>query len=320
MSLDLTRPLADITPRPAPPAASHRGAATSSRGRPRADASGPRCSPPSSSAWPSGASTPRSSLREDPLPVRPADRVVPGAQAPAGRPVGRDRPRPGRRPATRPTAPPPVTADLPIAAALAQAYCSPVAVKAAEECVQLHGGIGFTWEHPAHLFLKRAKADSLAFGTADQHRRRSGHPGRPTVVTDPRRGAAAGRSGAPAENSPSTDPPPRQRAGSRAKVDRRLLVRAAPPPAIRPPGGWTGEPRGRADARGDRRLAAVAHRRRGSAGQRRAHRRTGRGVAAHTVDQFKDLDGLYAAVDDRLVGRGRPTARPIAPTGRWPTG
>ena len=50
-------------------------------------------------------------------------------------------------------------ADAPVAVALAQAYCSPLAVKAAEECVQLHGGIGFTWEHPAHLYLKRAKAD-----------------------------------------------------------------------------------------------------------------------------------------------------------------
>ena len=63
-------------------------------------------------------------------------------------------------------------ADLAVAAALAQAYCSPVAVKAAEECVQLHGGIGFTWEHPAHLYLKRAKADSIAFGTASRHRSR----------------------------------------------------------------------------------------------------------------------------------------------------
>jgi alkylation response protein AidB-like acyl-CoA dehydrogenase len=60
--------------------------------------------------------------------------------------------------------------DLPVAAAIAQAFLSPVAVKAAEECVQLHGGIGFTWEHPAHLFLKRAKADSIAFGSADRHR------------------------------------------------------------------------------------------------------------------------------------------------------
>jgi alkylation response protein AidB-like acyl-CoA dehydrogenase len=60
--------------------------------------------------------------------------------------------------------------DLPVAASLAQAYCSPMAVKAAEECVQLHGGIGFTWEHPAHLYLKRAKASALAYGTADHHR------------------------------------------------------------------------------------------------------------------------------------------------------
>jgi alkylation response protein AidB-like acyl-CoA dehydrogenase len=58
----------------------------------------------------------------------------------------------------------------PIAAALAQAHCGPVAVFAAQECVQLHGGIGFTWEHPAHLYLKRAKSASIAFGSADSHR------------------------------------------------------------------------------------------------------------------------------------------------------
>ena len=60
--------------------------------------------------------------------------------------------------------------DTPQAVAIAQAYCSGVAVRAAEECVQLHGGIGFTWEHPAHLYLKRAKADALALGTAEKHR------------------------------------------------------------------------------------------------------------------------------------------------------
>ena len=61
-------------------------------------------------------------------------------------------------------------ADLPVAAALAQAHCSVVVQQAAEECLQLHGGIGFTWEHPAHLFLKRAKSSALAYGTADRHR------------------------------------------------------------------------------------------------------------------------------------------------------
>ena len=60
--------------------------------------------------------------------------------------------------------------DTDVAVAVAKAYCSEVAVRAAEECVQMQGGIGFTWEHPAHLYLKRAKADSLGFGTADAHR------------------------------------------------------------------------------------------------------------------------------------------------------
>lgn len=54
--------------------------------------------------------------------------------------------------------------------AVAQAYCSRVAVHAAEECVQLHGGIGMTWEHPAHLYLKRAKADEIAYGTPGRHK------------------------------------------------------------------------------------------------------------------------------------------------------
>ncbi|MFD8912239.1 acyl-CoA dehydrogenase family protein [Streptomyces sp. NPDC059575] len=60
--------------------------------------------------------------------------------------------------------------DTEVAVAVAQAYASPVAVHATEEAVQLHGGIGMTWEHPAHLSLKRAKADSLAYGTAGAHR------------------------------------------------------------------------------------------------------------------------------------------------------
>jgi alkylation response protein AidB-like acyl-CoA dehydrogenase len=61
-------------------------------------------------------------------------------------------------------------ADTAVAVAVAGSLCSDVAVLAAEECVQLHGGLGFTWEHPAHLWLKRAKADQLALGTPDRHR------------------------------------------------------------------------------------------------------------------------------------------------------
>jgi alkylation response protein AidB-like acyl-CoA dehydrogenase len=60
--------------------------------------------------------------------------------------------------------------DTAVAVAVAAALCSDVAVLAAEECVQLHGGLGFTWEHPAHLWLKRAKADQIALGTPDRHR------------------------------------------------------------------------------------------------------------------------------------------------------
>lgn len=60
--------------------------------------------------------------------------------------------------------------DAEVAVALAQAYCSQVAVHAAEEAVQLHGGIGMTWEHPAHLYLKKAKADQIGFGTPGAHR------------------------------------------------------------------------------------------------------------------------------------------------------
>jgi alkylation response protein AidB-like acyl-CoA dehydrogenase len=60
--------------------------------------------------------------------------------------------------------------DADLATSVAQAYCGDLAVRVAEEAVQLHGGIGFTWEHPLHLYLKRAKADQIAFGTPGAHR------------------------------------------------------------------------------------------------------------------------------------------------------
>jgi alkylation response protein AidB-like acyl-CoA dehydrogenase len=60
--------------------------------------------------------------------------------------------------------------DTAVAVALAKSVCSDTAVLAGQEMIQLHGGIGFTWEHPAHLFLKRAKSTSIALGTADRHR------------------------------------------------------------------------------------------------------------------------------------------------------
>ena len=60
--------------------------------------------------------------------------------------------------------------DAPVAQAVAGSWCSDVAVHAAEEALQLHGGIGMTWEHPVHTYLKRAKADQLALGTPERHR------------------------------------------------------------------------------------------------------------------------------------------------------
>ncbi|GLW64272.1 acyl-CoA dehydrogenase [Actinomadura rubrobrunea] len=62
--------------------------------------------------------------------------------------------------------------ELPVAAALAQAYCSEAFFRVAAETVQLHGGIGFTWEHDAHLYFKRAASSRELLGSPAAHRRR----------------------------------------------------------------------------------------------------------------------------------------------------
>ena len=54
--------------------------------------------------------------------------------------------------------------------ALAQAYCSDAYVFTAATNIQVHGGIGFTWEHPAHLYLRRARCDAQIFGEPAWHR------------------------------------------------------------------------------------------------------------------------------------------------------
>jgi alkylation response protein AidB-like acyl-CoA dehydrogenase len=63
-------------------------------------------------------------------------------------------------------------AELPVAAALAGSYCSEAYTHAAKEHIQIHGGIGYTWEHDAHLYLKRAKSSELLFGAPVRHRAR----------------------------------------------------------------------------------------------------------------------------------------------------
>jgi alkylation response protein AidB-like acyl-CoA dehydrogenase len=56
------------------------------------------------------------------------------------------------------------------AASLAKAYCSDAYVHCAAENIQLHGGVGFTWEHPAQLYFRRAKSSQLLFGDPAYHR------------------------------------------------------------------------------------------------------------------------------------------------------
>ncbi len=60
--------------------------------------------------------------------------------------------------------------DLPVAASLAAAYCSEVYYRVAADNIQIHGGIGFTWEHDAHLFFKRAASSRMLLGTPTDHR------------------------------------------------------------------------------------------------------------------------------------------------------
>ena len=61
------------------------------------------------------------------------------------------------------------TDDFSAVASMAKAYCSDVYFHAAGESIQMHGGIGFTWEHDAHLFFKRATADRLLLGSPEDH-------------------------------------------------------------------------------------------------------------------------------------------------------
>jgi alkylation response protein AidB-like acyl-CoA dehydrogenase len=64
------------------------------------------------------------------------------------------------------------SAEIPVVAALVKAYASDVYFHVAAENIQIHGGIGFTWEHDAHLYFKRAKASELFLGDATLHRER----------------------------------------------------------------------------------------------------------------------------------------------------
>ena len=60
--------------------------------------------------------------------------------------------------------------ERPVVASMAKAFCSDSFLKAASENIQVHGGLGFTWEHDAHLYFKRAKSSSLLLGDPAFHR------------------------------------------------------------------------------------------------------------------------------------------------------
>ncbi len=63
-----------------------------------------------------------------------------------------------------------LASELPESAAIAKSYCSEACFRNAGEALQMHGGVGFTWEYDVHLYFKRAKASELMLGTASEHR------------------------------------------------------------------------------------------------------------------------------------------------------
>jgi alkylation response protein AidB-like acyl-CoA dehydrogenase len=71
--------------------------------------------------------------------------------------------------------------DASVAASTAKIWCSDASRRVMASALQVHGGIGFTWEHDLHLFLKRAQLDQLAFGDASFHRSRLADLLRPRV-------------------------------------------------------------------------------------------------------------------------------------------
>jgi alkylation response protein AidB-like acyl-CoA dehydrogenase len=72
--------------------------------------------------------------------------------------------------------------DASIAASTAKVWCSDASRRVMASALQVHGGIGFTWEHDLHLFLKRAQLDQLTFGDAAYHRERLATLLRPRVA------------------------------------------------------------------------------------------------------------------------------------------
>jgi alkylation response protein AidB-like acyl-CoA dehydrogenase len=71
--------------------------------------------------------------------------------------------------------------DASLAASTAKTWCSDAARRVMASALQVHGGIGFTWEHDLHLYLKRAQLDAMCFGDATYHRSRVARLLRPRI-------------------------------------------------------------------------------------------------------------------------------------------
>ena len=140
-------------------------------------------------------------LRQGAGAVRPPDRHVPGGQAPLRQHAGGhravDRPGVGRRPGRRAAG----GDEFSAAAAMAATVALPAADECANLNIQVHGGIGFTWEHDAHLYLRRATAIAAVLDAEQRRRgrrrpdpsRREGRPG--TSSCRPRPSPSGTRSG-----------------------------------------------------------------------------------------------------------------------------
>jgi alkylation response protein AidB-like acyl-CoA dehydrogenase len=84
----------------------------------------------------------------------------------------------------------------PLAASMAKAYASDAGTRVTGASLQVHGGIGFTWEHDLHLWLKRASADAVMFGDARWHREQVARlviDGAGTVASEPSEALAAAK-------------------------------------------------------------------------------------------------------------------------------
>ncbi len=162
---------------------------------------GPRQRPrwrPSSSAspstrwrWPSSTRATASSSTARSAPTR-------RSRTAARRCCSRSRAR-ARAPTTRPGPPTPSRETLPLAASMAKAYASDAGWRVTASSLQVHGGIGFTWEHDLHFFLKRAKADGAALRLGA----RAPRAGRAAV--GPQRGRAGAGLGADGSSLPGRD-------------------------------------------------------------------------------------------------------------------